>query len=610
MNCLLIVPPSTVAGSPVFFPMGISLISAALKTAGDVKVVNLNLCLVDDDDQEKVILSIIKDEKIDAVFSGGLIYDYKNIRRIFEIVKNYNPGLITVTGGAVITGDPLVSMDLIGLADYGILGEGERTAVELCRALKAGDSVEKVAGLMIRRDGGYIFTQEREVIKDWSEIPLADYQGFGADDYFRDLKLGRVQAPEGAQPPKIYLISSRGCPFLCTFCHNSQGKIYRARPLDDLFQEIDFRLRTYETGDLKIVDDLLANSKSRLKEFCRRIKSYDFRGWTISLRVPQIDAETAAHLKEAGCGYAILGLESASDKILASMGKHLTLKQTEAALKCLYDVKLRFVGTLIFGDAEETYADARETLDWWAGHPEYYIYLRRTLLYPGSLLYRRAVADGRINPYELIEKMIPPVNVSKMTDEEYARLGREIEAAEFHRVNSLQTHMHPRQAVIECNYGTMRKSLRGQCPYCGAELKDEMYLYRMSAVCPQCRCEMFLPFAGPAAPELIRENLRKILAKYGKFAFWGIGLLFKRFVPEQILEGLNGVYLIDRSERGVYAGQALLPPEAVRDENIKYIVTVPEKSSKSYSSIYRQARSYQVDHITDLYQIQADSFDV
>ena len=83
--------------------------------------------------------------------------------------------------------------------------------------------------------------------------------------------------------------------------------------------------------------------------------------------------ELLEHCKEAGCIHISYGLESASNKILKSMRKHISVEQIESALDQTYETGIAIRGNFIFGDKEETLDTVEETLQWWARHYKYQI---------------------------------------------------------------------------------------------------------------------------------------------------------------------------------------------------------------------------------------------
>jgi radical SAM superfamily enzyme YgiQ (UPF0313 family) len=70
----------------------------------------------------------------------------------------------------------------------------------------------------------------------------------------------------------IPLITSRACPYSCTFCFHSSGRRYSERSLDDVFAEIDYHVKKYMANFIIILDEVFSPDNRRMKEFCERIK--------------------------------------------------------------------------------------------------------------------------------------------------------------------------------------------------------------------------------------------------------------------------------------------------------------------------------------------------
>ena len=143
-------------------------------------------------------------------------------------------------------------------------------------------------------------------------------------------------------------------------------------------------------------------------------------------------------LKDAGCDIMSFGLESADNRILKSMKKNTTIEQSEKALKLVYDAGISLEGAFIFGDIEETWETANNTLNWWRNHPEYKINLNLITVYPGTHLYNYACEKGLIkDKIQFLKEGCPQVNVSKLTDEHFAILTWEIMEAPMILAKSL-----------------------------------------------------------------------------------------------------------------------------------------------------------------------------
>lgn len=604
MNCLLAAPACSLESGKNALPMGMPFIAAAMRR---VEGLNLNFCNLNIDsgtleEQRSRLISILERERIEAVFSGGLYFNYKSIRFIFETAKAFNPKVITVTGGPLLTGDPEIAMEVLQWADYGIIGEGERTVAELCRALMNGSSPTDIRGLIIKDGGGLKRTGAREAIEDWSrEIPWPDYESFG----FSSLIKRRLPAIY-ADAKTVTIHSSRGCPFKCTFCRNTLGSRYRQRPLDDFLAELRHLITTYPDLEIQLADDLLAESKPRLKAVCDGMRQNGLRGWTTQLRVTQVNEEIIQILLDGGCRRVTLGLESASDFVLKSMKKNIRFAQSEKALKLMLNSGILAYGLFIFGDAAETWETAMETIQWWEAHPEYAIDLATIVVLPGTELYQGAVASGRLDPKQHLRDGLPCVNVSSMSDDQYDQLLRVIaEKQAARQFRSDSDNFRLLDMRMDLDYQNMGKSVSGVCAHCGAAVKEEMGLFSELS-CPNCRRPIILPFIDNLVDQAqIKANIIKLLGDGRGLAFWGIGWTFKVHISEETA-GLPGIYLFDRNHGRQYGDKPVNPVDMIGKLGLDRVVIAASPLRQVYEDMVEEARGIRgVTEVISIYQLRS-----
>ena len=157
--------------------------------------------------------------KYDVVFLGGLSLYYPHIRDTISYIREASPETKIVVGGGLITSQPELMYNLLG-ADYGIIGEGENTAVELLECIEKDGYLSEVNGIIYRnKNGDLITTPPRDPIMDLDSLPFPDYDGFGYAEYLDRVKPGDYIAYDIVDEPRFYpLLASRSCPFRCTFC--------------------------------------------------------------------------------------------------------------------------------------------------------------------------------------------------------------------------------------------------------------------------------------------------------------------------------------------------------------------------------------------------------
>jgi len=418
MKFLLIIPRFiSTPGAHYAFPLGIAYISGSLKRAGyQVYCLNLNHEL---GEVEDIIKRVIDEFDPDICGCGTLSPFMKLVQAIFKASRKAKPDIINMVGGGVFSGDADLSMRIMDV-DIGVFGEGEEAVIEIARALEAGEGLTEVQGLAVRTEGDkWVRTPARKQIKDLDSLAWPDLEGFGVDQHFE------TQTPADDyvfhlqdNPRSIAMISSRSCPFSCTFCYHPIGKVYRERSLDNFFAELDHYVEKYQINQVAILDELFAVKKPRMMEFCERIKTYNIQ-WAVQLHVSICDEEVIRVMKDAGCVYISYGLESMDPDVLVSMKKKASVEQIENAMKLTYDAKIGIQGNFIFGDPAETVDSVNNTLTWWAKHREYQINLAVINLYPGTPLYFRGMEEGKIDN----TGMTIPDHLTNLTQMNYHTLG-------------------------------------------------------------------------------------------------------------------------------------------------------------------------------------------
>lgn len=434
LNVLYIIPRYRTYGMEGHYvmPMGILYVSAYVKRSDIANVYTLNLNHESGEEYD-ILQSYITKNNIDFVGLGGLSGEYSDIFRVVSYVRKIAPNVIIQVGGGIMTADPMVTMQAMPDVDFGIIGEGEQTSVELIDAIARKIDVTSVNGIIYRDENGFRITNRRVEIDDLDTLPLPDYEGFNYAEY---LRLNPDLSDEGKKYSQVSVIGGRSCKYNCTFCFHPSGSKYRQRSLDSIFSEIDYLIKNYDISYIALREELFATDNERVRQFCERVRVYDF-DWSIQLRIDSINQELVDLLKNTRCRYLFVGVESADDRVLKSMRKGITLTQIEHALDMLRDAGLNSRSGVIFGDTVESFETAMFTLDWFKkNYTKYRMFVDMIIAFPGSVLYRRACDSGVIpNPVEFLKDGCPIVNVSQMNDTEFATLVTTIEKMNYRKYN-------------------------------------------------------------------------------------------------------------------------------------------------------------------------------
>ncbi|MBF0176571.1 MAG: cobalamin-dependent protein [Magnetococcales bacterium] len=563
----LLVMPQLVqqVGDGYSFPLGIAYISGSLKAAGfDVYTLNLNHR---GGDVTENIQKEIREKRIDVVATGGLSFQYNSIRTVVMAAKDVDARIITIVGGGIITSDPEPAMDALEFVDYGVVGEGELTAVELCHYLEDGGDASKINGVIYKNGAGYHTTPSRTEIQDLNALPWPDYDGFELEQY-----LNFTPAISGINRTNtVFMIASRSCPYNCTFCFHTTGQKYRQRTMDSFFEELDYMVSRYKIDYLCLADELFSTNSHRVRSFCERIKKYGIRWWA-QFRVDKISPELLGMLKESGCDVMSFGLESADDNVLKSMQKFTTRADMERTLKMVYEAGISFEGAFIFGDINETWETANNTLTWWRNHAHYKITLNLITIFPGTPLYHDAYRRGILkDKVKFLREGCPQINVSKLSDDEFAGLVRIIMESPITFLKTLDDIR-----IDEVDYITGRVNITGTCTAC-QHRGDWPKIKLMAATfvsCPECgqRYNVVLP---NVLRQNVEANIEKLLKRYGKLAVWGINYHTASLIKNSKALLGSGVFPIDISSTkrmmDLY-GKKISAPEVLREKKIEALI--------------------------------------
>jgi radical SAM superfamily enzyme YgiQ (UPF0313 family) len=490
------------------FPLGLAYVSASLKRAGyGVDVINLNH---HGGHVSEVLTQMMDGRSYDYVLTGGLSAHYRSIKVIIDSVRDIDATSKVIIGGGLVTASPQMMYDHLK-PDYMVLGEGELTIVELIDALDNNHrDCRTVKGIGYRIDGGpLVLTEPRPPILDLEQCAWPDAEGFDIQTY-----LSR-QGPNDSlylyvdDEPRFYpIISSRGCPFSCTFCYHPLGQRYRSRSVDDFIAEAQYVVDTYDVNNLAIFDELLSLKRERLFEICDRLKQLSRPvKWMCQLRVDTIDEELLARLKDAGCFLVSYGFESINDEVLRSMNKHITAAQIERAMVLTRQAGIGIQGYFIYGDPAETLETGLETLSFWNRHRDYHLTMGYVRPYPGSALWERETTEKDLSPdgqLELLDACINrPPNISSMSHEEWFHLKKEV----------------TRATILNDHFGTCLESHREddgsyrlviECPHCGSMSTYRRFKQRILGIfkmaCRSCNQVMNIP---PTVFEHVRSDCER-----------------------------------------------------------------------------------------------------
>ncbi len=279
--------------------------------------------------------------------------------RAAQAVKQWLPRVRVVLGGAHVSALPEETMERWAAFDVGVVGEGDLTIVELVDALDRGRDLKQVAGLLVRRDGRVVRTEPRPLIADLDTLPFPTWDllaGFAT--------LYQPTASRSVRSPSAYLVSSRGCPYRCTFCSNAvHGRSFRSYSVDYLMGMIEHLISEFGVRDITIYDENLAVNRRRLTGLCRRLieAGHDLT-WSCDARADSLTPEVVELMYRAGCRSVWMGMESGDPEMLRRYRKGTTVEQYRKASHWCREVGIVCNGSFIIGGPGETQGSLRRSL--------------------------------------------------------------------------------------------------------------------------------------------------------------------------------------------------------------------------------------------------------
>ncbi|TDA41706.1 MAG: B12-binding domain-containing radical SAM protein [Thermoproteota archaeon] len=332
----------TARGGTLYYPIWLAYATGVLEEEHKVK-------LVDAPADGLGIGDVICDAtsfKPDVIVIETSFTSWRNDLNVAGALKNAIPEIFTVVVGppTSVYYDRFLKSPAI---DAVIRGEYDLVLRELVSTLEKGGRPESVSGVSLRKPDGTV-----EHNKDPPKRPMTtqemDSLPFVSRVYKKHLCIKNYFL-SSALYPEVQILSSRGCPFRCTFCEWPQvftGRIYRLRSVENVIEEMVWiKENLPEVKEIVFEDDTFGLNRKWLEKFLDEIiqRGLDVT-WSAQVRAT-LDYEIMSKMRKAGCRLLIVGFESGSNEILKRIKKGITVEQ---ARKFARDAKK--AGVLIHGD--------------------------------------------------------------------------------------------------------------------------------------------------------------------------------------------------------------------------------------------------------------------
>jgi anaerobic magnesium-protoporphyrin IX monomethyl ester cyclase len=360
LNILLINPFSNWKLSGIRFKLpntSIATVYAIIKKSG----FEADLCdfQILDEANLKLIDNYLNQKRYDIIGITVSIEMLEHISQIVAYIKEKDTNIPIIIGGTPLLYQPELWLRETG-ADLAVIGEAELTIPELFPAIKSLSNLNDIMGIIYRSNGQFIQTQARPMLNHLKQAPFPDYSLFNIESYFSNPNFRwHFNGKKG-----LYFISSRGCPYRCTFCCSGGGM--RTYETDILILEIKKLIERYKLESIFVRDDIFTYNQKRARSISRFLGEMGI-SW-ICMSRPNLlcrkeDKQLIEFMAANCCETIMIGVESYNQHVLNSVNKDVKISEIDQAIKNCQEAGLRIIAFIIFGLPGETEESIKQTFE-------------------------------------------------------------------------------------------------------------------------------------------------------------------------------------------------------------------------------------------------------
>jgi len=406
------------ASGPAQAPMVLGAVARRL--GWDVRCLDAYL----EEDPEASLRSALAEFPADVVGLTALTAEFRSMHRLARVARAERPGAVVLAGGPHPSADPAETV-ANGAIDAAVIGEGERTLEDVLVRVERGEPWHDVPGLALRgSDGRVRHTAPRAAIEDLDSLPMPAFDLTDVDAYAH--RRGMSQAGKRRYMP---ITTSRGCPYRCTYCHDIQGKRFRAHGTAWVLRMIDELRERWDVHSFDVTDDIFNFDAERMLEICDGLAARPGVGFTCpnGIRADRMTPAQAERMADAGLEYVAIAIETAVPRLQKQIRKHLRFDKVLPVIDVFARRRVLVSGFFMVGFPGETEEEMRATIDFACGSRLHTAYFFVTTPFAGTEMHGEIVAERGAAAAEIVGSGFffrPVVNLSAIPDDRFARLRR------------------------------------------------------------------------------------------------------------------------------------------------------------------------------------------
>jgi radical SAM superfamily enzyme YgiQ (UPF0313 family) len=309
------------------------------------------------------VRALMAEFRPDVVGVSALNCEAESAHRIAQVVKEVDAGCLAVLGGPYAHNraeEILESSEF----DWCFNGEADHSFPEaLDRYFEEKPLEQDIPGLSYRAEDALVISTSQDAIKDLDALgmpawDLVDFDFYAHSSNFMAMLKGKRYAT---------LFTSRGCPYLCNYCHDIFGKRFIHRSAENVLEEIEHLYENYGVDEFEIVDDIFNLHKPRLKKIMYEVKRR-WRGkihfcFPNGLRADIMDEEVVEALYQGGTYAVAIAIETVSDRLQDMADKHLDVEKARKVIEYFDERNIATRGFFMLGFPTETIEEIKATVD-------------------------------------------------------------------------------------------------------------------------------------------------------------------------------------------------------------------------------------------------------
>lgn len=341
--------------------------------------------------------AFIRSNKFDVIGFKCLSYDFAALQQHARIARTEQPGAVLIMGGPHPSAMPTESLVSSPDFDYVWQGEGE---IGLPMLLERFDAVKTRDRTTLREIPGLVWRDSQTIVcNPPAHVQDLDSLGMPAWDIVNPLSY-----PDTTIGRYIPIMTTRGCPFPCSFCSafNVTGRKIRFRSIDAIMEEIKYLIKTYGIRKFSIADDNFTFNNKFALEFCERVQQENLQiQWDCSngIRLDTVTPELVRAMYEAGCYSVAVGIESGSQRILDAMHKRVSLETLRDRIELIKaNSKIKITGFHMIGYPGETIAEFKKTIRFACSLPLDHANFSLVIPLPGTEIWDILIKQELLDP--------------------------------------------------------------------------------------------------------------------------------------------------------------------------------------------------------------------